>query len=130
MEEAKQCMEMMDEPTLIDNSLNILRGAVEKDFAPAGFVDRTMGVVDALEQFVQKSEHKFDLKNLEPVLKAATKVQPDIEAMAGKIAEAEAEGEDHKDWDQDHGDKHEDEHHDMEGKPETGEYYDKDPDKH
>ena len=75
---------------------------MEKDFAPTGFVDRTMGVVDALEQFVQKSEHKFDLKNLEPVLKAATKVQPDIEAMAGKIAEAEAEKEDHgdhKDWD-------------------------------
>ena len=116
---------------------------MEKDFAPTGFVDRTMGVVDALEQFVQKSEHKFDLKNLEPVLKAATKVQPDIEAMAGKIAEAEAEKEDHgdhkdwdhedwdhkdwdedaepekdwdwddEDWDKNHGDKHEDGHHDM-----------------
>ena len=111
---------------------------MEKDFAPAGFVDRTMGVVDALEQFVKKSEHKFDLKNFEPVLKAATQVQPDIEAMAGKIAEVEAEKEDHgdykdwdhedwnedaesekdwdwddEDWDKDHGDKHEDGHQDM-----------------
>ena len=31
------------------------------------------------------AEHKFDLQNLEPVLKAASAVQPDFEEMAGKI---------------------------------------------
>ena len=86
MEEALQCNDMMEEPTLVDNSLRIVKGAIEKDFAPKGFVDRTMGVVGALEAFIQATaEHKFDLQNLEPVLKAATAVQPDIEEMAGKI---------------------------------------------
>ena len=86
MEEALQCNDMMEEPTLIDNSLRIVKGAVEKDFAPKGFVDRTMGVVGALESFIQATAaNKFDLQNLEPVLKAASAVQPDIEEMAGKI---------------------------------------------
>jgi len=113
MEEALQCNDMMEEPTLVDNSLKIVKGAVEKDFAPKGFVDRTMGVIGALEAFIQATaEHKFDLQNLEPVLKAASAVQPDIEEMAGKIGEMmpeEEEDEWHEDWDKhEDGDKHED----------------------
>ena len=86
MEEALQCNDLMEEPTLIDSSLKIVKGAIEKDFAPNGFIDRTMGVVGALESFIHATaEHKFDLQNLEPVLKAASAVQPDFEEMAGKI---------------------------------------------
>ena len=92
MEEALQCNEMMEEPTLVDRSLNIIKGSLEPNFAPQGFIDRTMGAVDALTTFIEKSsEHKFDLKNLEPVLKAVSAIQPDIEAIGANLPMPEEE---------------------------------------
>ena len=103
MEEALQCNEMMEEPTLVDRSLNIIKGSLEPNFAPQGFIDRTMGAVDALSTFIERSgEHKFDLKNLEPVLKAVSVIQPDIEEIGANLAmampEEEEDWHDKEDW--------------------------------
>ena len=103
MEEALQCNEMMEEPSLVENSLNIIKGSLEPNFAPQGFIDRTMGAVDALTTFIEKSsEHKFDLKNLEPVLKAVSVIQPDIEEIGANLAmampEEEEDWHDKEDW--------------------------------
>lgn len=86
MKEAPVCQDMTQEPYLMENSLKILKNSIEGDFVPKGSVERSINVADEIQGFVEKSQsQKFDIKNLIPVLEAASKVQADVEQVVAKV---------------------------------------------
>ena len=63
LSEAPRCEDMMQDHVLIDGSLDILRNALEENFAPKGFLDRGLGVGEAIQTFVENGP-SFDMKKL------------------------------------------------------------------
>ena len=96
------CESMEDEPGLVANSLQALQHSFEDGFVSKGFFNKSMKVGDAISAFAAKTEsQKFNIKDLIPILEAASHIQPDIEGAMAKMSMMPDEEDHHEDdhWD-------------------------------
>ena len=81
------CESMEQEPGLVANSLQALQHSFEDGFVSKGFFNKSMKVGDAISAFAAKTEsQKFNIKDLIPILEAASHIQPDIEGAMAKYS--------------------------------------------